>query len=204
MTTSKSNLIDTAAIDRLREDLRFEANLRGIQLQFTTTWGLFSPREIDEGSKMLLEYIQLDEDSRVVDLGCGYGALGLPLAACCPAGSVLMLDKDFVAVEYARQNARINNLDNVSAQLSNGFSQVDQRQFDVAVSNLPAKSGKELYYIMFHDVHRYLAAGGYFYIVTISGLRKFVRRAFEEIFGNYEKIKQGPRYTVARAQKQPD
>jgi 16S rRNA G1207 methylase RsmC len=78
---------------------------------------------------------------------------------------------------------------------------VGDRKFDLIVSNLPAKTGKELYYLYFYDALARLNPGGSIYVVTISGLRKFIAKAFQEVFGNYEKLKQGKTYTVARAIK---
>ncbi len=94
----------------------------------------------------------------------------------------------------------MNQIKNAEVILSNGFSEVGDRRFDLVVSNLPAKTGKELYYLYFYDALERLNPGGRFYVVTISGLRKFVQKAFIEVFGNYKKLKQGKTYTVAMAQ----
>jgi 16S rRNA G1207 methylase RsmC len=71
----------------------------------------------------------------------------------------------------------------------------------VVVSNLPAKSGRELFDIIIYDAKERLRSGGKFYVVTISGLKEFVKKNFKEAFGNYEKVKQGRNYTVALAVK---
>jgi len=186
-------------LDKLRRDIVFSDTLCGQSLTFHTTWGLFSPREVDAGSRLLLEYLEVEEDTKSLDVGCGYGALGLTLASLSPAGTVTMVDKDFVAVEYCRKNAALNNLLNTEIILSNGLNQVKQDGFDLVITNLPAKSGKELYTLMFCDSYRLLKPGGKCYIVTINGLRQFVKRNFVEIFGNYKKLKQGSVYTVAMA-----
>ena len=188
-----------AELDKLRRDIVFSDTLCGRSLTFHTTWGLFSPREVDAGSRLLLEYLEVEEDTKSLDVGCGYGALGLTLASLSPAGTVTMVDKDFVAVEYCRKNAALNNLLNTEIILSNGLNQVTQDGFDLVITNLPAKSGKELYTLMFCDSYRVLKPGGKCYIVTINGLRQFVKRNFVEIFGNYKKLKQGSVYTVAMA-----
>ncbi len=183
---------------RIRNDLLIEhAGLR-----FHTTWGLFSPRAVDDGSRLLLDYLELAEDDDCLDLGCGYGVLGLCMARAAPRGHTLLVDKDFVAVEYAEKNRVLNRIDNASCMLSNGFDQIPPQQFDVIVSNIPAKVGKEMLYIYLFDALRYLKPGGSFYIVTITGLRQFFKRGFSEVFGHYEKIKQGKTYTVARGIKQ--
>lgn len=188
-------------LKQLREDIVFNDTLRGHPFTFHATWGVFSPREIDEGSRMLLDFIEIDEDADVLDLGCGYGPIGLSLAKLAPKGRTLMVDKDFVAVDFANKNAQLNGLANAEAILSNGFSRVGERQFDVIASNIPAKVGKEMLYLLLYDALAHLKPGGRLYVVTITGLRQFMKRSFNEVFGNYDKLKQGRQYTVAMAEK---
>lgn len=183
---------------KIRQDLSIE--FRGLRLQ--TTWGLFSPRAVDDGSRLLLDYLELGDSDDCLDLGCGYGVLGLCMARAAPRGHTLMVDKDFVAIDYAERNRQRNRIDNASCLLSNGFDQVPKQQFDVIVSNIPAKVGKEMLYIYLFDALAHLKPGGSFYIVTITGLRQFFKRGFSEVFGHYEKLKQGKTYTVARGIKQ--
>ncbi|HEB96432.1 MAG TPA: class I SAM-dependent methyltransferase [Sedimenticola thiotaurini] len=191
-------------LEQLRRDIVFTETIRGQSLTFHTTWGLFSPKGLDEGSRLLLDHLEVAPDDDTLDLGCGYGPLGLTLARLAPEGTSLLVDKDFVAVDYSRRNARINRIDNVEIFLSNGFDQVgEERRFDLIVSNLPAKTGKELYYLYFYDALLRMNPGARFYVVTISGLRRFVQRAFNEVFGNYRKLKQGRSYTVAMARFDP-
>ncbi len=143
-------------LSKLRQDIVFSETARDQHLTYHTTWGLFSPKNLDNGSLLLLDYLQINEDDDTLDLGCGYGPLGLTMARLAPKGSSLLI-----------------------------------------VSNLPAKTGKELYYLYFYDALERLNPGGRIYVVTISGLRKFIQRAFQEVFGNYKKLKQGRTYTVA-------
>lgn len=188
-------------LQRLRQDLVFQDELLGHPLTFHTTWGLFSPKGIDEGTQLLLRHLQVEPDDRAIDLGCGYGPLGLAIARSAPNGHALMVDKDFVAVEYANANAQRNQIPNAQAILSDGLKHVPQQSFTLAVSNLPAKTSKEHYYLFFNDIYQNLEAGGRFYVVVISGLRQFIARSFVEVFGNHEKVKQGKNYTVAMAKK---
>ena len=187
---------------KIRQDLKICSKADNHSLTFYTTWGLFSPRTIDDGSQMLLDYLDIAADYDCLDLGCGYGVLGLCMAKSAPAGHTLLVDKDFVAVEYSENNRLLNKIDNASCLLSNGFDQIPKQQFDLIVSNIPAKVGKEMLYIYLFDALEFLKPGGSFYIVTITGLRQFFKRGFNEVFGHYEKIKQGKTYTVARGTKQ--
>jgi len=145
------------SLENLRKDLSFDATLAGYCLRFHTTWGIFSPRAIDEGSVLLLHHLQVKPDDLVLDMGCGYGPLGLCIAK----------------------------------QAVNG-----------QVSNLPAKVGNEFFQIMFDDALRQMQPGARIVVVTINGLRGFIKRSFNEVFGNYSKLKQGKTYTVSMAVKE--
>lgn len=191
------------SLERLKQDLTFRADLAGHGFDFATTWGLFSPRAIDEGTELLARYLEVPSDAVCLDLGCGYGPLGLIMAAKAPSGSVHMVDKDFVAVDYAAKNAERNGLPNTSSYLSNGFSHVPPGiTFDVIVSNIPAKIGAELLMILLLESHARLRPGGTLYVVTISGLKDYMKRNLSDVFGNYDKLKQSKTYTAARAVKQ--
>jgi len=187
---------------RWREDLRFEESVLGKPMKFNSTWGLFSPEKLDEGSLMLLDHIEFRPADSSIDLGCGYGVLGMTAARECPEGQHLLIDKDFVAIEYAKKNCAVNNLTNTEVQLSNGFRHVDtKRKFDLVMSNLPAKASKEQHYLYLLDAYNAMTPGARFYVVTINGLREFMQRTFKEVFGNCDKLKQGKTYTITMAQK---
>lgn len=186
-----------------RKDIHFKQDVLGRPFEFYTTWGIFSPEKLDDGSLMLLDYIDFKSDDTSIDLGCGYGVLGMTAARECPNGQHLLIDKDFVAVEYARLNCQKNQLTNTHVQLSNGFNQVDNNlTFSLVMSNLPAKVGKEQHYLYLLDAYQRMTAGGRFYVVTINGLRQFMKRAFTEVFGNAEKVKQGKTYTITMTTKE--
>lgn len=187
---------------RWRQDLQFTENVLGKPMQFCSTWGLFSPEKLDDGSLMLLDHIEFRPTDHSIDLGCGYGVLGMTAARECPEGQHLLIDKDFVAVNYAKRNCATNGLGNAEVQLSNGFQQVDPaRRFDLVMSNLPAKASKEQHYLYLLDAWQSMNSGGRFYVVTINGLREFMQRTFKEVFGNCQKLKQGKTYTVTMAER---
>lgn len=187
------------AVDPIPGAVDFHAELRGVSLTFSATWGLFSPKAIDAGTHLLIEHLNVQEGDICLDLGCGYGAIGITLAKCQQTATVYMVDKDFVAVDYARKNVEQNRLQNCHVLLSNGFSHLPDIQFDLIASNLPANVGKELLQIFLTDAKRYLKPNGRLYVVTISGLRSFIKRNFLNIFGNYQKVKQRHTHTIAMA-----
>jgi 16S rRNA G1207 methylase RsmC len=190
-------------VERLREDIAFEAELRGQRLRFATRFGLFSPRAIDEGTRLLLDHIEVAPTDNCLDLGCGYGAIGITLARLAPRGRTVLVDRDVVAVEYARRNIEANGLTNAEALLGDGFEQLAGRRFDLVASNLPAKAGNEALYLLLADARDHLRPGGRCTVVTLSGMRRFIERAMLELFGNYEKVKQGRTHTVSSAAVEP-
>ena len=189
-------------ITKLKQDLSITASLLDNELCFKTRWGVFSPRVIDEGTLLLMNYISADSSDVCLDLGCGYGAIGLAIAKHCVGGEVHMIDKDFVAVELSNINAKLNNLTNAKAYLSDAFTQVPSNiKFDQIISNVPAKVGREQLSIILYDAFDALKPGGKITFVTINGLRGFIKTNFQSVFGNYKKLKQGQKYTISQAIK---
>ena len=194
-------MLSKSELDELRQDIIVQSDMRDVPLTLHSTWGIFSPREIDEGTALLLKYIEIRQDDDCLDLGCGYGPIGLTLARLAPQGQTTLVDRDFIAIRYTQENIACNDIGNAEALLSNGFAQICDRQFDIVVSNIPAKVGNEMLSLFLHDAYRQLRPGGRFYIVTINGLRDYMKRNFKDVFGNYKKCKQGKNYTVAMAIK---
>lgn len=189
----------TKMITDTHSEIIFSTNLKGFDLTLTSTWGLFSPKTIDAGTRLLIDYMEIEENDQCLDLGCGYGAIGIVMAKIAKQAEVYMVDKDFVAVEYAKCNVQHNNLTNCHVLLSNGFSHLHNIKFDVIASNLPANVGKEMFHIFLSDARQFLNRNGKLYVVTISGLREFIKHNFRKEFGNYQKVKQQKTHTVALA-----
>jgi len=185
----------------IRKPLEFQTELQGKSLVFNTTYGIFSPKEIDQGTKLLLRYLDVKPDYDCLDLGCGYGPIGIWMAKHAVNGKIILLDKDFVAVDFANKNIAKNNLTNAEAKLSNGFSELKNEKFDLIVSNIPAKVGNEMLYLFLYDAYYHLKPGGQLVVVTVNGLRHFCKRTFNEVFGNYKKLKQGSAYTISATTK---
>ena len=190
-------------IPKLKQDLRIKTNLLGHDLTFKTRWGVFSPRAIDDGTLLLMKYLSIDKHDKCLDLGCGYGPIGLSVAKSCSQGEVHMVDKDFIAVELSNANANLNHINNAEAYLSDAFLSVNKdNYFDQIISNVPAKVGREQLSIILYDAYDALKPGGKITFVTINGLRNFIKDNFKSVFGNYKKLKQGQKYTISQAIKQ--
>jgi len=196
-------MFDRKDIINLKKDIEIVVNLLVNEFTVNTRWGVFSPRSIDDGNLRLMKHIEVGVSDICLDLGCGYGPIGLSLAKHCTKGEVHMVDKDFVAIELANNNANLNNLSNAKAYFSDAFLQIPSEvKFNQVISNLPAKVGREQLSIILYDAFDALKPGGKITVVTINGLKDFIKNNFKSVFGNYKKLKQGQKYIVSQAIKQ--
>ena len=117
---------------RLASHPEVAIDVPGRQLLLRSRHGLFSARSLDEGTVLLLRELEsLEPAMRILDLGCGYGALGLTLAARWPGSRVDLVDIDIRAVEAASENVARNGLDNATVTLSDGTRELSGRRFRV-------------------------------------------------------------------------
>lgn len=139
--------------------MRFQTEYRGHTLTFQTDSGVFSRTEIDKGSRTLLDAIPDAIAGDVLDMGCGYGALGVCLKKHNPDCRLTMADINERAVRLAADNAAQNSVDAETIQ-TNGFAALNGRKFDLIVTNPPIRAGKPVIYGMFADAAHALKAHG--------------------------------------------
>src|SRR5262249_8210792 len=104
--------------------MTFDATIRGIDLRFATLPTLVSRRGVDAGTRAMLDCVAFEPNDKVLDLGCGYGVVGVFAAKCIGAERVFMIDNDAAAVEYARRNAQLNGVGGIRVELSDGVDDV--------------------------------------------------------------------------------
>ena len=138
-------------------------NYRDCELHFTTDAGVFSRGEVDFGTDVLLGALPENLYGRVLDLGCGWGAVGVTVGKKWPGCAVVMSDVNQRALSLASQNARKNG---VTAQTveSNGLENVPG-EFDFVITNPPIRAGKQVIYGMFRDCAGKLRENGELYLV---------------------------------------
>jgi 16S rRNA (guanine1207-N2)-methyltransferase len=154
----------------------------GRRLELRVAQELFSSHEVDVGTRLLLRTLAGPEHRGrrlVLDLGCGYGPLGLGLAAAAPDRVVHLVDRDALAVAYSRENAAANRLDGVEAYASLGYADVRAARFDLVVSNIPAKAGAPVIEQLLLGGAGLLAPGGLVAVVVIAPLRDQVAAVLE-------------------------
>jgi len=157
---------------------RVTLEFAGELLEFDVAHTLFASHDIDLGTRLLLRSIEVAHPpQRVLDLGCGYGVLGIALAHRFPEAAVVLADSDLLAVRYARANAALNGTRNAEAVGSVALEAVSPGQFDLIVSNVPAKVGDRAIEEDFVLAPRTrLAPGGAYWFVVVSGLNQLTKR----------------------------
>lgn len=178
--------------------MRIKTNLRGKDYLFETKPGLFSKNEVDPGTKLLIENISINREDTVLDLGCGWGAIGIVSADLVGNGRVYMVDVDIRAIKYSLINARLNQVSSrVEIKLSDGFEELGDLSFNLIASNPPSHLAKEEIIDLVKEAKKHLKSGGKLYFVTERRIKPFIKKEFEEIFGNYQEIKEDQVYTVS-------
>lgn len=142
-----------------------EEQLRGRKFTFVTDAGVFSKKGVDYGSKLLIETMELTEDASVLDVGCGYGPIGLSAALMASRGRVAMVDINERAVELAKRNAQRNRIENVRILQSDMLEAVMDQTFDAVLTNPPIRAGKETVHRIFEQAHQVLKPGGALWVV---------------------------------------
>jgi 16S rRNA (guanine1207-N2)-methyltransferase len=149
----------TETPESLHKPLRLQAEYRCHTVVFQTDSGVFSRTEIDRGTRALLDTLPECITGEVLDMGCGYGVLGVCVKKHNPGCRLTMADINARAVELAAANARLNGADAETVQ-SDGFAALASRRFDLIVINPPIRAGKQVVYRMFSDAARALQPRG--------------------------------------------
>ncbi|MBO7747525.1 class I SAM-dependent methyltransferase [Paenibacillus sp. MWE-103] len=182
---------------------QLETVLRGHKLRFVTDAGVFSKTGIDFGSRVLIEAVEFGERDRILDVGCGYGPMGISAAKLAPAGQVTMIDINERAVALANENIRLNGISNAAAMQSDLFERVLDRTFDAIITNPPIRAGKEVVHRIFEDGAALLNPGGFMWVVIQKKQGAPSAEAkLKAVFGNVEEVTKEKGYRIYRARKE--
>lgn len=184
----------------------FEYKLEGIEekkLSFITDSGIFSREKVDFGSNLLIKSLPC-LSGEVLDIGCGYGPIGISIAYLCPEAYVTMTDINTRAIILTQKNILKNHITNAKTLLSDGFENVKEN-YQTIVCNPPIRAGKKVIYPIFEKSIEYLFSNGSLYIVI---QRKqgapTAREKLKKIFSNCEVITKESGYWILRSIKESD
>ena len=157
-------------------------NYCGKKLLFKVSQSLFSSNDIDLGTRHLLQSLSsevFDSCNKVLDLGCGYGPIGISLKSVYEPGVVHMVDRDVLALDFSKQNVDLNGLRGIKVYGSLGYDDVLETNFDLIVSNIPAKVGEPVLSYILEDAKYYLKPRGRVAIVIINEIGDYVTKVLE-------------------------
>lgn len=175
---------------------------RGFDLRLHTQPGVFAHRELDEGSRLLIEAMRVSPTALVLDWGCGYGAIGIVAAKLAARGHVTLIDVDIRATRLAQRNLDANAVTNAEVVLGDGLRDLPPKsRFDVVVSNPPTHSGREVLNEMVAGAYKVLRPRGQLYLVINRLLS--LRREVDSVFGASETVARHKGFVVIRAVKIP-
>ncbi|MDR0127129.1 class I SAM-dependent methyltransferase [Bacillus zhangzhouensis] len=182
----------------------WDFTLRNRTFTFTSDSGVFSKKEVDYGSRLLIEAFEEPElDGDVLDVGCGYGPIGLSLANEMTSRTIHMIDVNERAVELSKENAKHNRIDNVRIYQSDLFSNVhSSAAFASILTNPPIRAGKKVVHAIFEKSADHLLPEGELWVVIQkkqggpSAIEKL-----EQLFGEVAVVMKKKGYYVIKAKK---
>ena len=183
------------------KEVTFEIN--GITMKLLTDNGVFSKNNVDAGSYAFLKVLlPLDLGKHILDLGCGYGTIGLTLAKAHEEARITLADVNPRAVALCERNAGLLNLSPRVTILQSDIYEKIEGPYDSIVVNPPIRAGKTVTYRMYEEAKQYLIDGGSLYIVIRKAQgAESASRYIETIFGNVTLLKRDKGYYIYRATK---
>jgi len=174
--------------------------LRGRLFEFLTASGVFSKTRIDLGTRLLIESMNLPEKGYALDIGCGYGPVGIVAAVYNPDIHVVLTDLNERALWLTKENAKRNKAENVEIRKGFLYEPVKDMKFETILSNPPTTAGMKIVLPIIEQAPQHLTEGGLLQIVVrskISGKRLTTK--IKETFGNIQILARQSGYRVLTA-----
>lgn len=174
-------------------------NIKGFKIKLKSIPGAFSKKGVDEGSRLLINTINISNGTLIADLGCGSGVIGIIAAKMNPKGHVHLLDVNIRMVELAKTNIKINKVENAEVFISDLFSAVGNRTYHQIFSNPSLHIGKEFLNETASECYKHLKPSCSVLLVIQAHLKPFVQRVLSEHFGNSKIVARGKKHVVIQA-----
>jgi len=155
--------------------------INGICMDFKTAPALFSPKGLDAGTGAMLSVAEFSPGDKILDLGCGWGVVGIYAAKMVGEANVIMTDNSRIAIGVAKENAQINGVPGIRITESDGFKHIDETGFTLILSNPPYHTDFGVAKRFIEKGFNRLAIGGKMMMVTKR--KVWYRNKFISIFG---------------------
>lgn len=185
-----------------REDFKYRYQQN--ELKLATDSGVFSKGKIDYGSDLLLRTFLKEHppgpSKTIIDVGCGYGPIGLMIAKVSPHHKVILLDVNHRALDLAKENSEKNHIDNAVIQESDGLAEIPDDSADMIVTNPPIRAGKSVVHGILEDAYSKLKKDGELYVVIQKkqGMPS-AKKKMEAVFGNVETLAKDKGYYILKS-----
>lgn len=190
---------DNTNLAQNRKEISFRFS--GITFSFITDNGVFSKTEVDFGTWVLLDTLKAQTlEGKILDLGCGYGVVGIVLKRIFPACEATSVDVNPRAVELAKLNYPLNHVEG-SCFISNIYENVEGK-FSHIITNPPIRAGKAVIYQMFEQAYDHLENDGCLWVVIrkAQGAKSAITK-IQQVFGQCETIRKEKGYYILKAKK---
>ncbi|WP_096202158.1 class I SAM-dependent methyltransferase [Bacillus sp. FJAT-45350] len=181
----------------------FPFELRGKRFMFTSDSGVFSKKEIDFGSKLLIEKFTFPErEGDILDVGCGYGPIGISLANEDKERTVWMIDVNERALQLSKKNASANQVTNIVIEKSDLLSNITKNDFTSIVTNPPIRAGKQVVHELYEQAYEHLKIEGELWVVIQKkqGAPSTIEK-LETMFQEVEVVEKKKGYFIIKAKK---
>ena len=181
----------------------FDFLLNGSKFTFITDAGVFSKKEIDFGSRLLIEaFVSPLVEGGILDVGCGYGPIGISIAKSNTDKQITMVDVNERALQLARENAANNKVENVTIVKSDIYESVQNNKYAAIISNPPIRAGKKVVHEILEKAYDRLVQNGELWIVIQKkqGAPSAIDK-LEEVFEEVEVVLKKKGYYIIKAKK---
>lgn len=172
--------------------------VKNIDMKFNTSREVFSPQNVDKGTLAMLSVVEFKDNDKVLDLGCGYGIVGILSAKIIGHANVVMADVDKSAISLTRKNIELNEVKGVRVYESDGFKDINEKDFTLILSNPPYHVDFSVPKEFIEKGFNRLTVGGKMYMVTKR--KDWYKNKLTSIFGGV-KISEIDGYYVFMAEK---
>ena len=199
---TQTNHYFSAQPEAVSRPKQFTVSVRGVELALLSDRGVFSHGHADPGSLALAKKMELPKTGDILDLGCGYGALGLIAAKLAPYAQVSLVDINERATRLAIENAAANGITNIEVLTGDAPEVLGERTFDVVLCNPPIRAGKDEVFRLLADAAARLRPGGALWLVirTSQGAKSRIRD-IAPLFANIETVSRKRGYRIFRCDK---
>ncbi len=179
-----------------------EIEIKNIKLKFKANNKVFSPTNVDKGTIEMLSQVEFTSNDKVLDLGCGYGVVGILASKLIGCQNVIMSDISETAILLSKKNAQINNIENAKIIKSDGLNNIEDNDFTLILSNPPYHADFSVPKQFIEKGYKKLVLGGKLYMVTKR--KDWYKNKLTSVFGGVKVIESNGYYIFIAEKRSKD